>query len=157
MRLSNPSSRRSPWPLFQSALVRVLPLKLSELTSIECTIADGLARVVLNAPKCGNPIDGTTCRELREHAVDLSEHDDVRAVLLSARGKYFSVRGDIKSFARERSAIPSIVKNWTADLHSAIARLIRMRAPVVAAVHGNVAGGSVSLVASPTSCSPLVR
>jgi 2-(1,2-epoxy-1,2-dihydrophenyl)acetyl-CoA isomerase len=123
-------------------------VKLTELTSIECTIADGLARVVLNAPERGNPIDATFCREIRELAVDLSEHEDVRAVLLSARGKYFSVGGDIKSFARERSAIPSIVKNWTADLHSAIARLVRMRAPVVAAVHGNVAGGAVSLVAS---------
>lgn len=67
---------------------------------------------------------------------------------LSARGRLFSVGGDIKSFARERSAIPGNLKSWAADLHSAIARFMRMRAPVVAVVQGNVAGGSVALVAS---------
>lgn len=125
-----------------------MAMDMDQLTTIECTVSDGLARVVLNAPDRGNPIDGTFCREFKELAVELSERADVRAVLLSAKGRFFSVGGDIKSFARERSAIPGIVKNWTADLHSAIARFMRMPAPVVAAIHGNVAGGSVSLVAS---------
>src|SRR6202030_2064913 len=43
---------------------------------------------------------------------------------------------------------PRTIKAWTADLHAAIARMVRMRAPVVAAVSGNVAGGSVSLMAA---------
>ncbi|HEU0221709.1 MAG TPA: enoyl-CoA hydratase-related protein [Paracoccaceae bacterium] len=123
-------------------------MTLETLSSIECSIDGGLAHVVLNTPDRGNPIDAVFCREMREIAVELGERDDVRAVLLSARGRFFSVGGDIKSFARARGAIPGIVKNWTADLHSAIARFMRMRAPVVAAVQGNVAGGSVSLVAS---------
>lgn len=120
----------------------------TKFKSIECNIAGGLARVVLNTPDRGNPIDGIFSREMKELAVELSERSDVRAVLLSAQGRFFSVGGDIKSFSRDRAALPSTVKSWTADLHSAIARLMRMRAPVVAAVHGNVAGGSVSLVAS---------
>lgn len=123
-------------------------MKLTDLTAIDCTIADGLARVVLNTPERGNPIDGVFCREIKALAIELGERDDVRAVLLSARGRFFSVGGDIKRFARDRAAIPSIVKTWTADLHSAIARFMRMRAPVVAAVQGNVAGGGVSMVAS---------
>jgi 2-(1,2-epoxy-1,2-dihydrophenyl)acetyl-CoA isomerase len=60
----------------------------------------------------------------------------------------FSVGGDIRAFADSRGALPTTVKKWTADLHSAIARLMRMRAPVVAAVQGSVGGGSVSLVAA---------
>jgi 2-(1,2-epoxy-1,2-dihydrophenyl)acetyl-CoA isomerase len=123
-------------------------MDLSSLASMQCTIDDGLARVVLNQPERGNPIDAVFCRELRDVATELSGRDDVRAVLLTARGRFFSVGGDIKSFAVAREGIPPIVRNWTADLHSAIARFMRMRAPVVAAVHGNVAGGSVSLVAS---------
>src|SRR2546422_2350587 len=123
-------------------------MTLEGLASVECTIAGGLARVVLNAPERGNPIDGVFCREIRDVAVELSERDDVRAVLLSARGKYFSVGGDIKAFTHKRSALPSVVKTWTADLHAAVSRLMRMRAPVVAAVHGNAAGGGVSLAAS---------
>jgi|ERR1700730_10544355 2-(1,2-epoxy-1,2-dihydrophenyl)acetyl-CoA isomerase len=123
-------------------------MDLRQLTAIECSITDGLARLVLNMPDRGNPIDGVLCGEMKNLAIELGGRDDVRAVLLSARGRFFSVGGDIKSFARDRAAIPGIVKSWTADLHSAIARFMRMPAPVVAAVHGNVAGGSVSLVAA---------
>ncbi len=123
-------------------------MAFDQLTSLECTIEGGVARLVLNQPDRGNPIDGTTSRELREVVIALSGRDDVRAVLLSARGRFFSVGGDIRTFAAERSALPGIVRTWTADLHSAIARLMRMRQPVIAAVHGGVAGGSVSLVAA---------
>jgi 2-(1,2-epoxy-1,2-dihydrophenyl)acetyl-CoA isomerase len=123
-------------------------MSLAGLQSLDCTIRNGLAHVVLNAPDRGNPIDDVLCGELKDLAVELSERADVRAVLLSARGKYFSVGGDIKAFGREPAELPAIVKRWTADLHSALSRLMRMRAPVVAAVHGSVAGGSVSLVAS---------
>ena len=105
-------------------------MPLPPLTSMECTVTDGLARVVLNQPDRGNPIDGAFCRELNALATELSDRADVRAVLLSARGKYFSVGGDIKAFSRERDKLSSIVKSWTGDLHLAIARLMRMRAPV---------------------------
>ena len=121
---------------------------MAALTSIECVVSDGLARVTFNAPERGNPIDAAFCREFKELAAQLSVRTDVRAVLLSAKGRFFSVGGDIRSLTRDRSKMPAIVLSWTADLHAAVSRLMRMRAPVVAAVHGNVAGGSVSLVAA---------
>lgn len=120
---------------------------MADYSSIEVTFEDGLARVTLNQPERGNPMDGAFCRDMRRLAVDLTTRADLRAVLISARGRFFSVGGDIKSFARDRAAIPAIVQDWTADLHSALARLRRINAPVIASVHGMVAGGSVSLVA----------
>ena len=104
---------------------RTPQMSAQPLTSMECTVTCGLARVVLNQPDCGNPIDGLICRELNVLVTELSERDDVRAVLFSARGKYFSVGGDIKAFSRERERLTLIVKAWTADLHTAIARLMR--------------------------------
>lgn len=117
-------------------------------SSFDCTIDDGLAHIVLNQPERGNPIDGRFCREFGLGIAELSERADVRAVLLSARGRLFSVGGDLRSLMQQDEALPSTIKAWTADLHVAIARMVRMRAPVVAAVHGNVAGGSVSLMAA---------
>jgi len=35
-----------------------LAMALEGLQSLQCTVADGLARVMLNAPERGNPIDG---------------------------------------------------------------------------------------------------
>ncbi|TWB87721.1 2-(1,2-epoxy-1,2-dihydrophenyl)acetyl-CoA isomerase [Bradyrhizobium macuxiense] len=116
--------------------------------SFECVIDDGLAHMVLDQPARGNPIDGNFCREFGLAIAELSERADVRAVLLSARGRLFSVGGDLTALVNEGEALPRTIKAWTADLHAAIARMVRMRAPVIAAVHGNVAGGSVSLMAA---------
>ena len=104
--------------------------------TFECTIDDGLAHIVLDQPERGNPIDGEFCREFGLCIAELSERDDVRAVLLSARGRLFSVGGDLMSLVKQGDALPRTIKAWTADLHAAIARMVRMRAPVVAAVHG---------------------
>ncbi len=115
--------------------------------TLRLEIDDGLARVTLTEAARGNPIDGPFCADMRTLAVELSHRQDVRAVLLTAEGRFFSVGGDIRSFVKDRAALPGIVKDWTSDLHPAIARLQRMDAPVVCAVHGDVAGGSVSLTA----------
>jgi 2-(1,2-epoxy-1,2-dihydrophenyl)acetyl-CoA isomerase len=117
-------------------------------TSFECEIADGLARIVLNRPHRGNPIDGEFCREFSLAMAELSERRDVRAVMISARGKLFSVGGDLAALGAQGGALPATIKSWTGDLHAALVRMARMRAPVVAAVHGHVAGGSVSLMAA---------
>jgi len=117
-------------------------------TSFECTIEGGLAHVVLNQPDRGNPIDGDFCREFGLCMAELSERDDVRSLLISARGRLFSVGGDLAALASRGAALPVTIKSWTADLHAAIVRMVRMRAPVVVAVQGNVAGGSVSLMAA---------
>jgi 2-(1,2-epoxy-1,2-dihydrophenyl)acetyl-CoA isomerase len=117
-------------------------------TSFSCDVADGLAHIVLNQPDRGNPVDGDFCREFSLAMAELSEREDIRAVLLSARGKLFSVGGDIAAFERQGAGLPAMIKRWTADLHAAVVRMKRMSAPVVVAVHGHVAGGSVSLMAA---------
>lgn len=120
----------------------------SPITSFDCEIAYGLAHIAFNQPDKGNPIDGDFCRDISLAMAEISERDDVRAVLISARGKLFSVGGDLAALGSQGSALPATIKVWTAGLHSAVVRMIRMRAPVVAAVQGSVAGGSVSLMAA---------
>jgi len=110
-------------------------------TSFECTIAEGLAHIVLTRPDRGNPIDDIFCREFNLGMAELSERDDVRAVLISARGRLFSVGGDLAALAESGEALPRTIKQWTSELHAAIVRMVRMRAPVLVAVQGNVAGG----------------
>ena len=109
--------------------------------------ADGLARLTLAQGERGNPIDGRFCDELSEAAIRLSEDPAVRCVLLSAEGKAFGYGGDITTFLDAPDELPRNIKRWTMTLHSAVARLQRMDAPMVAAVHGVSAGGSNGLVA----------
>ncbi len=107
----------------------------------------GLARLTFCRPEAGNPIDGGMCDELAEAAVVISDDAAVRAVLLSADGAVFSYGGDITSFVGDPDALPRNIKRWTMSLHSAVARLQRMDAPIVSAVQGVCAGGMAALVA----------
>ncbi len=72
---------------------------------------------------------------------------DVRAVLIDAKGRFFSVGGDLNALSRSREDLARFVSAATSDLHMGISRFARMNAPVVVAVHGLAAGGAVALAA----------
>lgn len=115
--------------------------------SIELSIQDGLARIVLNQPEIGNPFNEMFCHEWGEVANELSERSDLRAVLISANGKFFSVGGDIAMFAQNLDVLPAKIRQWTLGLHMGMARFARLDAPVVIAVHATAMGGAVALAA----------
>jgi 2-(1,2-epoxy-1,2-dihydrophenyl)acetyl-CoA isomerase len=107
----------------------------------------GVARITLDRPPA-NALDLTMARELMEVALACDEDPDVRAVVLTGRGKAFCAGGDLASFAAASDRVPTLLKEITAALHVAIARFARMRAPVIAAVNGVAAGAGFSLVAA---------
>lgn len=72
---------------------------------------------------------------------------EVRAVLIDAEGKVFSYGGDVSVFADAGDELPGLILRWTSDLHMGIARLQRIDAPIVTAVHGVCAGGMAAFVA----------
>ncbi|SEI13452.1 2-(1,2-epoxy-1,2-dihydrophenyl)acetyl-CoA isomerase [Paracoccus alkenifer] len=115
--------------------------------SIRMTMEDGLARVILCQPDRGNPIDGRLGGELLELSGMLMTSPRVRAVLMVAEGRFFSVGGDLNSFKDRIDELPKLVLDWTSDFHTALARLRRMDAPMVCAVEGGVAGGAVAMMA----------
>lgn len=115
--------------------------------SIDLSVSDGLARLVLNQPKLGNPFNAEFCSEWAQVANELSERKDVRAILITAAGKFFSVGGDIHMFSRHLDALPAKIREWTVGLHMGTARMARLDAPIVVAVHGMCMGGACALVA----------
>lgn len=119
-----------------------------KLTAFEFAIEDGVAHITLNQPDRGNPFDRQFAEDLNRLATECSINPQVRAVLIDAKGRFFSVGGDLNSLARDRGDLAHFVSAATADLHMAISRFARMNAPVVVAVHAMAAGGGVSLVAS---------
>ena len=65
----------------------------------------------------------------------LDADDDVRVVLLAARGKHFCAGADFSGGARDTAG----------DLYRAAARLFRTRKPIVAVVQGAAIGGGLGL------------
>jgi 2-(1,2-epoxy-1,2-dihydrophenyl)acetyl-CoA isomerase len=116
-------------------------------SSLRLQVADGLARLTFTEAARGNPIDAPFCSDMCEAAIQISENPAVRCVLIAAEGKAFSFGGDIGAFMADLDSLPLNIKRWTTTLHSAIARLQRMNAPVVTAVHGVCAGGMSGFVA----------
>lgn len=119
---------------------------------VQLDIADGIAHVTLTQPDRGNPFDLPFCTGLSRIATECDENRSVRAVLITARGPYFTVGADLKTMTRDREALPRFIKDATVGLHSAISRFARMQAPVVLAAHALVVGGGVALAAAADFC-----
>lgn len=117
-------------------------------SSMRIDTADGLARLTFAQGERGNPIDGSFCADWASAATDLSSDPAVRAILMTAEGKNFSVGGDIMSMIKRLDDLPRLIKHWVSPFHSGISRLQRCDAPLVAAVQGVCAGGGVSVIAS---------
>ncbi len=116
--------------------------------SIDLTVSEGVAHLVLNQPELGNPINGTFCEEWSHAVNEIAARKEVRAVLLRANGKFFSVGGDIGMFAKTLDELPARIREWTAGFHMGMARLARLDTPIVAAVHATAMGGAVSMIAA---------
>lgn len=116
-------------------------------TQLTLRVDQGLARLTFVNAARGNPIDAVLCAEIAEAAIQLSEDPRVRCVLIAAEGKAFSYGGDISSFVGDLDELPRNIKRWTSGIHSGIARLQRMDAPIVSAVQGVCAGGMSAFVA----------
>mgnify|MGYP006286437963 CR=1 FL=1 len=113
---------------------------------IHFDVAQGLAHIELAAPERGNPISYAFVQALEHVTLQCADRRDVRAVLISAQGPRFSVGGDISEFGADLDDLPGLMRRWNASLNASVARLQRMNAPVVAAVHGVIAGGAVSIL-----------
>ncbi len=118
-----------------------------ELTAFALEITDGVAHITMNQPERGNPFDRRFAEEFDWLATECTVRPEVRAVLIDAAGRFFSVGGDLNALTKSREDLARFVSAATSNLHMGISRFARMNAPVVAAVHGMAAGGAVALVA----------
>jgi enoyl-CoA hydratase/carnithine racemase len=117
----------------------------TEYKTLLFDVRDHVAHLTLNRPDAANSINEDMGKDLMYAALRCDEDPEIRAVLISGTGKIFSGGGDLKAFLSQGDQLPFHVKKITTYLHAAISRLTRMDAPVVAAVHGAVAGAGMSI------------
>ncbi len=107
----------------------------------------GRATLTLNRPEVHNAFDDAMIAAMTKALKRLDADDNIRVVLLSARGKNFSAGADLGWM--RRSADYSFEQNRDDAL--ALAELMktldRLSKPTIAQVHGAVYGGGVGLVA----------
>ena len=71
-------------------------------TAFTLDVDDGVARIRLAQDERGNPFDETFCADLAAVITECDVRDDVRCVLISGAGRFFSVGGDLRSMTGGR-------------------------------------------------------
>ncbi|MDH3318449.1 MAG: enoyl-CoA hydratase-related protein [Betaproteobacteria bacterium] len=117
-----------------------------EYEMIDFDIQDHVAWITLNRPKAYNAINLKAVQELCDIANRCGSDKSVRAAVLTGAGeKAFCAGGDVADFAANSERIELLVKEMTGALHTAISRFAWMRAPLIGAYNGVVAGGGLGL------------
>lgn len=104
-------------------------------------VADGVATITLNRPDASNGMNVDFLKALCDAVMGLHGRADVRVALIRGAGKNFCAGGDVHTFASKGEHMPDYLRVATAWLQNAVTGLMRLEAPVIAAVHGFAAGG----------------
>jgi len=114
--------------------------------SVLYSVAEGVATITLNRPKVLNALDATMITALHAACEEAAGDKAARAVVLRGAGAAFLSGGDVAMFHANLSRLPALVREGGAGLRQAILALRRAPKPVLASVHGAVAGAGMSLM-----------
>lgn len=103
---------------------------------------EGLAHLRFNRPQALNTLDVPTAERFAQCCRQLAEDATVRAVVITGEGRGFGAGGDLAAFTDDPVATTARI---IGAMHEGVRCLTAMDAPVVAGLHGVVAGGSLSL------------
>lgn len=111
-------------------------------TPVQLQREGAVALLRLNRPAALNALDAPTTAAFLQACRALSGDPGVRAVLVCGAGSSFGVGGDLAAMRGDAAAVAA---RLIEGLHGGLKLLAAMDAPVIASVHGTVAGGSLSL------------
>ena len=114
--------------------------------AVKLSVEGGIATIALNRPHVMNAMDGEMMRQLRPVTEAVEKDAAVRAVVLRGEGAAFMAGGDVAIFHQHLAELPELIVTWGREMHAAFLALRRMGKPVLASVHGAVAGAGFSLM-----------
>ena len=116
--------------------------------SVLYSVADGIATITLNRPQVMNALDAAMIVQLRAACERAEQDATARAVVLRGAGAAFLAGGDVAFLHANLPRMPAVARKGGAEQRHAILALRRAPKPVLASVHGAVAGAGVSLMAA---------
>lgn len=117
-------------------------MSLPPETPVQLQREGAVALLRLNRPEALNALDAATTAAFLQACQALSGDAGVRAVLVCGAGRSFGVGGDLAAMRGDATAVAA---QLIEGLHGGLKLLAALDAPVIACVHGTVAGGSLSL------------
>lgn len=116
-----------------------------QFTTLLFDVRDHIATITINRPEAANSINLEFSKDLLSAILRCDDDPEIRAVVITGKGDLFCAGGDLKEFINQGQHLPYHIKEITTYLHSAISRMIRMDAPVIAGVNGFAVGAGMSL------------
>lgn len=110
--------------------------------------ATAIATVTVERPEALNAINVEVAQGIRDAFVPLLDETELRAVIFRGAGRAFMAGGDLAKFAEDFSQAPDITDALLEPLDPAVLAIRAIKAPVIACVHGAVAGAGLSLMAA---------
>jgi 2-(1,2-epoxy-1,2-dihydrophenyl)acetyl-CoA isomerase len=118
------------------------------LATLEFDAGSGIAWISINRPQVLNALDIPLARALSDCILPLADDPRVRCVVLRGSGPAFMAGGDVGRFAEDFGKAEAVVDELLGVLNPVIEALRRIDAPVLAAVHGAVAGAGLAFVSA---------
>ncbi len=109
-------------------------------------VSDGIAAITFNRPQVMNALDPETIVEFRAVCERAASDPQARVVVLRGAGPAFLAGGDVASFKENLPGFSGRVIALAGELHRGILALRRAPKPVIASVHGAVAGAGMSIM-----------
>lgn len=108
--------------------------------------SDGVATITFNRPAVMNALDEEMIRAFRASCERAAADPQARVIVLHGAGPAFVAGGDVAMFRDKLAVMATLVPELAADLHHGILALRCAPQPVIAAVHGAVAGAGFSIM-----------
>jgi 2-(1,2-epoxy-1,2-dihydrophenyl)acetyl-CoA isomerase len=112
------------------------------------TIEKGIARITFNRPTVLNAIDAALANAFLTAIRAIESEPEVRVIVMKGAGKGFMAGGDVGAFHADLPNAGATADAIIGPLHEGLALMARLPQPVLASLHGAVAGAGVSLAMS---------
>jgi 2-(1,2-epoxy-1,2-dihydrophenyl)acetyl-CoA isomerase len=109
-------------------------------------VEDGIATITFNRPQVMNALDLETVLQFRAVCERAERDTQARVVVLRGAGPAFLAGGDVASFKANLADFSVKVIDLAGEMHRGILALRRAPKPVIASVHGAVAGAGMSIM-----------
>ncbi len=107
-----------------------------------------IGTVTINRPESLNALDLPTAQALQSAFAQLQERPDLRCVVLRGNGAAFMAGGDVEAFAHNFNTTDQLINDLLDALCPVVEFIYTAPFPVVACVHGAVAGAGLSIMAA---------
>lgn len=123
-----------------------------QFSNILFTIENGIATIALNTPDNLNAFNEIMIQDVSQALTVAEQDESVKIVVMKANGKAFSGGGDLAAMAEGIKNGAPVIESTVGPIAEVSLKIKKSRKPVIAAVHGAVAGAAFNIVLACDFC-----